>query len=191
MTTKPVKAKPIRRSLKAAAPAAPAPQSVSKPRPRIPSPPDLAPVQLSGTYIESVSVVARTLAQLHLSPGRIEEEQASELTKVLLPFAEVRLGGGAIGELATDDNSEIETDTLPTLFTTSLPLENLAFVLLDLTSDLKRMCHEICEMGDGALGVDRARMAHVRYFLAHLERQARLARIRLDDRYGIPETDGA
>jgi len=151
-------------------------------RPVIPSPPDLKPAMVHGVYVDSVSVIPKTLASLHLVPARLDDDAAEEKPKVLVPFAELRLGGGSIKEVAKDG----EEGDLPTLFAANIPLENLAYILLDLTSDLKRICNEICSMS-GDLAVDPARIAHVRYFAAHLERQARQCRFRIDSRYGVPE----
>jgi hypothetical protein len=151
-------------------------------RPVIPSPPELKPVMVHGLYVDSVSVIPKTAASLHLLPAWLDDDDAEEKPKVLVPFAEMRLGGGSI-QASVTDGEDIDP---PTLFTASIPLENLAYILLDLTSDMKRICNEICSMS-GDLAVDPARMAHVRYFAAHLERQARLCRFRIDSRYGAPE----
>lgn len=151
--------------------------------PKIPNPPELLPAHVHGTYFETVKVIPRTLASLHLMPGQLGDDSDETNRTALLPLAEVRLGSAPLsGDSENDDESA-------TLITANLPLENLAYVLLDLTSDLKRICSDICDMGEGRVVVDPARMAHVRFYLAHLERQARLARVRLDRRYGAPEAD--
>jgi hypothetical protein len=142
-------------------------------------------VQVSGAFIDSVKIIPKTIATFVLSLGRLGDSDDEDSQKVLVPFAEVRLGGGPISEMV--DGARSEDEDPPTLFLESLPLENLAYVLLDLTGDLKRICYEICSLGQSELAVDPARMAHVRYFMAHLERQARLCRIRLDQTFGAPE----
>lgn len=158
----------------------------------IPKPPEVLPVGVGGMFIDTVSVIPKTSASLHLLPGKLdvgtksEGEGKSDRVKVLIPFAEVRLGGNPIGE---DDHNLEEHGNIdpPTVFEANLPLENLAFVLVDLANDLKRMCGEVADIGDGSLKVDPARMAVVRYFVAHLERQARQCRIKLDATYGTPQ----
>jgi hypothetical protein len=153
--------------------------------PSIPAPPAVKPATMVSAFTKSINIVPRTAATLHLMPGRLEDGSKEEQTKVLVPFAEVRLGGGVIADLPAELTDE---DEMPTLFSANMPLENLAFVLLDLTSDLKRLCTEAAAISGGELSVDPARMAHVRYFVAHLERQARQCRLRLDQAYGEPTT---
>lgn len=150
----------------------------------IPSPPELKAIGVAGGFPETVAVVARTTAALHLVTGTIDEDDENR-RKVLLPFAEVRLGGGDFSTMR-EMNDE---DDLPTLFSATMSLENLAFMLLDLTNDLRRVCTETIAIGGGELAVDQTRMAHVRYFVAHLERQARSCRLRLDQAYGEPKPD--
>lgn len=171
----------------------PTPAAIQVKRATIPSPPDLSPVSVHGRYADNVSVIPKTLASLHLVPGRLDAD-GDEKPRVLIPFAEMRLGGMNIHQapefLPSGDDERASGDgedaDPPTLFAANLPLENLAYVLLDLTSDLKRICGEVCAMS-GELAVDPARMAHVRYFVAHLERQARQCRLRIDNKYGPPE----
>lgn len=149
--------------------------------PPIPQPPEPRAVAVHGSYAENAVAIPRTIASLHLLPAVLEPDADGEHDKILMPFAEVRLGGGSL-------RAGVDTDEEPpTLFTANMPIENLAYILLDLTADLKRMCREVCEMGQGPLAVDAVRMAHVRYFVAHLERQARLCRLRLDAFYGAPD----
>lgn len=160
-------------------------RSVARHAPPIPSPPDLQQVSVRGLYTDQVSVVAKTVASLHLLPGRLEADDADASRPVLVPFAEMRLGGGLMADLKADE--PLDEDFEPgTVFTANLSMENFAFILLDLTSDLARMCSEVAALGKGDLAVDPARMAHVRYFVAHLERQARSCRLRLDNAFGAP-----
>ena len=172
-----VRARPV----KAAPPSPPIRRAASA----IPGPPEIEPVAMSGRFVDTVSIVPRTNASLHMMPGRFGKPGDEQRRKVLVPFAEMRLGGMPIKKLVEAEDQD-ESDP-PTIFSASLPLENLAYVLLDLTNDLKRMCQEVCAIGDGELAVDPARMAHIRYFVAHLERQARLCRMGLDQKYGAPE----
>ena len=150
-------------------------------------PPDLKPVVIGGLFPDTVNVIPKTLVSLHLMTGRLEEEgEAEGRQKVLVPFAELRLGGGSIAEMLNDGLIADNADP-PTLFATTLSIENTAFVLLDLMSDLRRICVEVTSLAQGELVVEPGRMAHVRYFVAHLERQARLCRRSLDQVYGEPE----
>lgn len=165
--------------------AKPTPPIIRKKQSSIPRPPELQAVSIHGLYVDSVNVIPKTAASLHLMPGRLDSAEEDVRRKVLVPFVELRLGGGKLKDIEND--GDIAEEDVPTLFTANVPLENLAFMLLDLTSDLKRICQEVCSLGNGELTVDSARMAAVRYFVAHLERQARSCRVRLDDHYGEPE----
>jgi len=156
-----------------------------RPLGRIPPPPALAPVSVNGTFVDGTKLVTRTAASLHLTTGRLSTGDDAETRKVLVAFAEMRLGGSPVGREQPDDEADDE-DT-ETLYATSMPLENFAFVLLDLARDLNRMCGEVTALHAANLTVDPARMAAVRYFVAHLERQARTCRVKLDEAYGVPD----
>lgn len=153
--------------------------------PPIPTPPEVRSVAISGSYPDSLSAIIRTNASLHLVTGRLEGETDQPPERVLLPFAEFRLGGGTMEEV----KDLTEDDDPPTLLSKSVSLENMAFMVLDLAQDLKRMCAEVSSIGRGSLSVDPQRMAHVRYFVAHLERQARSCKIGLDKAFGAPQAD--
>ncbi|MEG3166573.1 hypothetical protein U1737_00005 [Sphingomonas sp. LB3N6] len=140
---------------------------------------------VSGTFTEKLSVVSRTSASLHLLTARVDVGEDQPPERVLLPFAEFRLGGAAMA----DAKDLSEEDDPPTLLAGYLTLENLAFMVLDLTRDLKRVCSEVTALGSGDLSVDPQRMAHVRYFAAHIERNARACRLGLDKAFGAPETN--
>ncbi|MEG3159422.1 hypothetical protein U1763_02795 [Sphingomonas sp. LB2R24] len=149
-------------------------------------PTGIQPVSVSGVFIDSVSTIAKTSATLHLLPGLLGEPEQKDATKALIPFAEIRLGGRPVGDAGSDET--VPPDDVPTMFTANVPLENLAFLLLDLTNELKRACTEVCGLGRDGLDVDHARMAVVRYFVAHLEREARQCRSRLDKAFGEPSS---
>lgn len=155
----------------------------------IPFPVGLKPVSVAGVFVDSVKTVMKTSATLHLVPGLLGESDDDDAKKALIPFGEIRLGGRPVGQIESEDVESSED--IPTLFAASLPLENLAFVLLDLTNELKRACTEVCGLGRGGLDVDHGRMAVVRYFVAHLEKEARQCRTRLDAAFGEPGEHGA
>lgn len=153
----------------------------------IPFPTELKPVSVAGIFIDSVMTVMKTSATLHLVPGLLGDPDDDDAKKALIPFSEIRLGGRPVGEIESENVGPSEE--IPTLFTASLPLENLAFVLLDLTNELKRACTEVCGLSRDGLDVDHGRMAVVRYFVAHLEKEARQCRTRLDAAFGEPRAE--
>jgi hypothetical protein len=129
------------------------------------------------------TVISRTTANLHLVPARVGE--GDETQKVLLPFSELRLGSEAIVHDVDREGATADSD-ISMLLSATVPLENLAFILVDLAHDLRRMCNEVVAIGQGDLAVDPERMQVVRFFVAHLERQARNCRIQLDRTYPPP-----
>lgn len=149
----------------------------------IPEPPELSSVSISATFPDGLKVIARTNAALHLITGRFESEDDVPGKKVLVPFAEMRIGGARVADIdETFDPEESEA-----LHSSTVSLENMAYMVLDLATDLRRLCTEATQLSQGDLAIDPVRMAHVRYFVAHLERQARMCRLSLDKCYGAPE----
>ena len=165
-----------------------APPAVSpKPRPQlIPQPPELREATITGSFTDGLQVISRTSAGLHILPGRVDGEDGEKSRKYLLPFAEVRLGGGKMAEMDPDD----EGRDPPTILTATLSLENMAFMVYDLMRDLRGLCSETSSIVGGKLAVDPTRMAHVRYFVAHIEKQARACRVELDKAFGEPRPTG-
>lgn len=162
----------------------------AKPVPRpIPGPPVVRAVALQGAYADTIAVVPQTAASLVIVPGRHPEEEDGERKKVLVPFAELSLKGGAIEAISQLEGDEDQK--LPELLRQNVPVENLAFILMDLMKDLRRICIELSEIDSRKLEVDRARMGMVRFYVAHLERHARQCRLRLDNTYGAPDSDGS
>ncbi|WP_242416454.1 hypothetical protein [Sphingomonas panni] len=155
--------------------------------PERPHRPDDPPqVSVSGNISDSLSIVAQTNASLHLITGRLQAEEGRPGDKVLLPFAEFRIGGGSVEqvkEIAQDDDP-------PTMLSATLTLENMAFMVFDLASDLRRVCDEASSLAKGDLKVDGTRMKMVRYFVTHLEWEAAACRHRLDEAFA-PQEDAA
>lgn len=151
----------------------------------IPLPPEVADVTINDNFSSQVTVIPRTTANLILGSGTTESPAGDR--SVLLPYVEVRFLGDEIAKLS--ERPETPEAELRPLFTATLPLENAGFILLDMMADLKRICAAIGTMGTSGLSVEPTRMAHMRYFVAHLERQAVFCRRRLDDAYGIPEDE--
>lgn len=153
------------------------------PRAAISEPPELGSVSISATFPGDLKVIARTNAALHLVTGRLESEADTPDKKVLVPFAEMRIGGARVADI----DETFDPEDAETLHSSTVSLENMAYMVLDLATDLRRLCVEATQLSQGDLAVDPLRMAHVRYFVAHLERQARMCRISLDKCYGAPE----
>lgn len=153
------------------------------PRAPIAEPPEIDTVSIGATFTDGLKVIARTNAALHLIPGRIESEDDTPGKKVLVPFAEMRIGGARVADI----DETFDPEDSETLHTSTVSLENMAYMVLDLATDLRRLCAEAVQLSQGELAVDPVRMAHVRYFVAHLERQARICRLSLDKCYGAPE----
>ena len=184
------------RARAAKAPAKPSPPAKSKavkvaitppPRAPIPEPPELEAVSINATFPDGLKVIARTNAALHLITGRLESEDETPGKKVLVPFAEMRIGGARVDDI----DESFDPDQSETLHTSTVSLENMAYMVLDLATDLRRLCAETTQLSQGDLAIDPVRMAHVRYFVAHLERQARICRLSLDKCYGPPEDASA
>ena len=71
--------------------------------------------------------------------------------------------------------------------TATVPLENLALLLLDMMSDFRTLCQEIAELSRGELTVEPARLGHERYFIAHAQHQATQCLRILEDLAGDAE----
>ncbi len=157
--------------------------TVRRQLPSIPEPPELRSLVISGSLSDALSVVTRTMASLHLVIGKTDDEDVEALEKFLVPLAQFRLGGGGIADVQNVDDAAES----PMLLSATVSLENMAFMVVDLMTDLHRICVEVSSLAGGELAVDPVRMAHVRYYVAHLERQARMCRVRLDRVYGEPQ----
>lgn len=186
MSRPPVRAKSSKVKAKPSAPARSRAVKVAiHPPPRAPiaEPPEIGTVSIGATFPDGLKVIARTAAALHLTTGQLDSEDGTPGKKVLVPFAEMRIGGARVADI--DDTFDPEESE--TLHTSTVSLENMAYMVLDLATDLRRLCAEAVQLSQGELAVDPVRMAHVRYFVAHLERQARMCRLSLDKCYGAPE----
>lgn len=160
----------MKRRLAASAPAtahgktatAAASSASSVKRARIKLPPDVPPVSISPSFSEIVTVIPQSASALVLGTGTLQDERKT----VLLPYVDLRLAGVRLG------SGEVDPEALKTIFTATVPLENLAFLLVDMMSDFRTLCQEIAELSRGELTVEPARLGHARYFIAHAQRQA-------------------
>ena len=58
------------------------------------------------------------------------------------------------------------------MFSNVLPLENAAFLVVNLVSDLRSACEDLASLAGSGTPIERMRLEQTRYFLAHTVREA-------------------
>ena len=148
----------------------------------VPKPPELEAVALGEVFSHMVTIIRSSRSTLVMGTGRVGDDELKQ--KVLLPFVDIRFRGHSLEGAASDEDDEGE---IGELFTATLPIENMAYLALKLTRDIRRISSDMIEIGQGGIPLEATRIAYVRYYLAHIERQARLCRKQIDRRFGEPE----
>ena len=117
-------------------------------------------VRVVGDFSDQVRFVTSTGISIILNFAKVED---SDVT-VLLPFADVKIEGGR-----PNDSDELVDEIL---FSNVLPLENVAFLVVNLVSDLRSACEDLASLAGSGTPIERMRLEQTRYFLAHTVREA-------------------
>ncbi|VIO69555.1 hypothetical protein CI1B_27610 [Bradyrhizobium ivorense] len=109
-------------------------------------------VLYGNSLVDRVTYVSATFSSLIMSMGKV----AGDGREVLVPLVEVKFEGPA----AHDESAS------KTFFSEMMPLENIAFILEDISSDLTTVCRHLSEVSAGPVKPDIKRLSETRRFLA-------------------------
>lgn len=118
----------------------------------------LQSISIYGKLVDDVVVISHSNTALLLCLGTIDEEKAL----VLAPFVQLELVE------ATEDSAENE-DRKP-LFSKTLTLDNVAYLISDLARDFRAICSQLQDISLGNIKPDQARLELVRRFLSSARR---------------------
>ncbi|GGI25659.1 MULTISPECIES: hypothetical protein [Bradyrhizobium] len=108
-------------------------------------------VLYGNTLLDRLTFVSTTFSSLIMSMGRVGRDNR----EVLVPLVEVRFEGP----------SGQDESALKSFFSELVPLENLAFVLEDISGDLATVCHQLSAVSEGPVKPDLRRLAETSRFL--------------------------
>ncbi|WIW50099.1 hypothetical protein ML401_36940 (plasmid) [Bradyrhizobium sp. 62B] len=108
-------------------------------------------VVYGNALLDRLTYVSTTFSSLIMSMGRAARDDR----EILVPLVEVKFEA---------PSGQDETAS-KTFFSELLPLENLAFVLEDVSSDLATVCHQLSTVSEGPVKPDFRRLAETRKFL--------------------------
>jgi hypothetical protein len=111
------------------------------------------PITLLGQSVGNATLVSVTYTSLLMCMGRLgEEDEASE---VLVPFVEMKF-----------DGPETEGGSAPALFSEILTLDNAAYILGDISSDLVTVCRQFHSVSSGKTAPEMRRLDATRRFFS-------------------------
>ena len=109
-------------------------------------------VRMYGDFLDNVTVVRNSLMSLLLAVGNIEEATGkideTPGKSVLVPFVEMKLEG--------------EQDPY---FAHVLTLDNVAYLICDLTSDFKVVCEQLLSVVGGGMPAEAGRIEQTREYI--------------------------
>ena len=126
-------------------------------------PAEIPVVEVVGDFVDGIRFVSSTTMSGLLGFAKLGDERRS----VLIPYVEARVEGGTTSADDERDRSAI--------FSGVLTLENAAFLIVNLTSDMRTVCEELATLTGGTTRIERRRLEQTRYLLAHTMREALVA----------------
>lgn len=149
---------------------------------------ELPSVYIAGDYLDQVSMVRSTTMSMGLNVGRLESEgskpgkENEEWEKVLIPFVTVNVNA------APFESSE-ETGEAGSILRETLPLENAAFLVWDLSFELFEAINDLGDFSTGRIPVEPRRLKATAQILtaARLKMDQSLAALR-EMGATVPET---
>ena len=123
-------------------------------------PDEIPNVRVVGDFSDQVRFVTSTGISIILNFAKVEDTDAT----VLLPFADVKIKGGR-----SDESDELVEEAL---FSHVLPLENAAFLVVNLVSDLRSACEDLASLAGSGTPIERMRLEQTRFYLGHTVREA-------------------
>lgn len=123
-------------------------------------PGDLQSVRVLGDFTDGVKIVRSTSATMLLGFGILDGTNE----RVMLPFLQTKI--------ETTSPTEDGVNGAQAQFSETLTLENAAYLLVSLASDIRNACSEIVGLASGDLKPERMRLQQARYLLAHAAREA-------------------
>jgi hypothetical protein len=117
-------------------------------------------VEVVGDFFERIRFVSSTAMAGLLGFAKLKDSE----TSILIPYVETRIEGGS-----PRDESETEFDAI---FSGVMTLENAAFLVVNLASDMRSVCEELASLSGSTTQMERRRLEQARYLLAHTAREA-------------------
>lgn len=111
-------------------------------------------VSIEGAAFERLAVISRAALVLQLRIGSLDDEAR---TGVLVPITDMTL----FGNESTGDSPEEPKQ----LLSMALTLENVAFVIYDLSDDFRFVCDQLRRVSEGAIKPEPARISNAREML--------------------------
>lgn len=124
---------------------------------------DVPMVQVVGDFTDQVRFVSSTAMSALLSFAKLVDNDGT----VLLPFVDLK-----IQQEVPSDDGELAEETLLSMV---LPMENAAFLAVNLVSDLRSVCEDLASLKGSGTALERKRLEQTRYYLAHTVREAVVA----------------
>lgn len=118
---------------------------------------DTPEIEVSGRFGDATMAFRRTSLSLLVNPGRYAENREP----VDIPFAHLAIDTVAAGEMEGD----------PETFRMTVPLENAAYLVADLSTDLKLAAGQIARMVSPKR-IEPARLAQMRHLALHAATEA-------------------
>ena len=147
------------------------------------APLDVPSVRVMGDFTDRIKIVQGTTSSLVLGFARVDDTDE----QVMLPFIEMKVD-------ATHP-SQAEEDVAQVRFAETMTLENAAYLLVSLASDMRVACAEIAGLASSAVKPERSRLHQTRYLLAHAARECITSTVQLTTllssfpQVGVTQTD--
>jgi len=109
-------------------------------------------VLYGNSFVDRVTFVSTTFSALVLCIGKVVHDDS----EVLVPLVDVKFEGPA----------GLDQSASKTLFSEMMPLENMAYILEDMSSDLITICRHLKGSSSGQMKPDPKRMGETKRFLA-------------------------
>jgi hypothetical protein len=106
----------------------------------------------------NATFVSSTYTSLLMLVGRVGDD--NESNEVVVPFVEMRFDG------PESEGSAVSTQ----LFSQVLPLDNAAYLVEDITSDLALVCRQFRSISSGETGPEMQRLQATMHFLSDAKR---------------------
>lgn len=138
-------------------------------------------VEVYGDFTDQVRLVSHTNMSLLLGFGR----EVANPVSTILPYVEVKIGGGP----ATEDGSRPEPENM---LVQVLTLENAGFMLANLAADLRISSVHLAGLRQSSMRPERVRIEQTRYLIAQAAKEAMVAVSQLThllDAYPEPEDE--